>query len=310
MPGRRGFAIEDQRESSSFRFEEGRGVIVAIKVCAGQKFNAEKLCVVVALQRIGRDGRPTQDEVISEELSYGKLSKFHPGFAKDAHDENPQDMGPDGEGNCIYTVDDAYPDPKAKACVWSKSLELAGVPAMLLNGYVPNLLGLDAQWTRDVVKYAGLMNDKGQESEGSNLIVRKGDGNILNLGEIIKRAAGRGAGQTAPTATISGVAASAGSAPTASPSVPSASATGDSLEDEIDGKARELLQAFEGKAEVKLQWADIVKKLVRLLVTGKVSAKLHRGIQEKFKDKEWFNSHAEALGWALDGDTITIPAVE
>ena len=71
-----------------------------------------------------------------------------------------------------------------------------------------------------------------------------------------------------------------------------------------------MLQAFEGKAEVKLQWADIVKKLVRLLVTGKVSAKLHRGIQEKFKDKEWFNSHAEALGWALDGDTITIPAVE
>jgi len=302
MPGRRGLTIDEQRSSSSFRFEEGRGIISGIKTRAGTTFNSEKLCVVVTIQRLGRDGKPTSDEPIDEELSYGKLAKFHPGHTRTSDDENPADLGPEGEGNCIYTVDDAYPDPKAKACVWSKSLELAGVPALLLNGYMPNLLGLDAQWTREMVKYEGLTNEKGETSEGSNLIVKKGDGNILNLGEIIKRAGGR--------APAKGATPAANQTATQATALAGAENAAADSTDEADLKALELLMTFQGKTETRLAQKDIGTKLVRLLVTKKVPPKLHRGIQVKFGDKAWLHEQASALGWGVNGDEIVIPAGE
>jgi hypothetical protein len=92
-----GFAIEDQRESSSFRFNEGRGVIVSLVARrGGSEFNKEKLCIVVGLQRLGSDGKPTDDDVVYEELGYGPMStsdgrvKFHPG-----NRQNPDDAGTD-----------------------------------------------------------------------------------------------------------------------------------------------------------------------------------------------------------------------
>ena len=299
-----GIAIEDQRSSSTFRFEEGRGIITEMKVRRGAgNFNSDKCVLVVSIQRVGKDGRPTEDDVVEEELTIGKLAKFHPGHASTADDQDPQDLGEDGEGNCIYAMEGAHPDPKAKASSFGKSLQESGVRPALLNGYCPNLIGIDANWSREMVKYSGLTSDKGGEAEGSNLIVKKGEGNILNLSDINRRdkqAAGTAKGSAKPATQP----AAAAAAPVAAPA-PVQDGGG-----EAAAKAVELLQAMQGKAEQATTRAKLGNKMVTLLAAKRVPPALHTPVQALVKDKEWLDETLETLGWAVAGDTITIPAAQ
>jgi len=295
MP-RMGIAIEDQRSSSTFRFEEGRGIITDMKVRRGAgNFNSDKCVLVVSIQRVGKDGRPTEDDVVEEELTIGKLAKFHPGNATSADDQDPSDLGEDGEGNCIYAMEGAHPDPKAKASVFGKSLQEAGVRPALLNGFCPNLIGIDAAWAREMVKYSGLTSDKGGEAEGSNLIVKKGEGNILNLSEINRR------DKQAPKPA-------AGKAQTAASPAQAAPAPAGGDNGEASTKAVELLQAMQGKTESVTTRAKLGNKMVTLLAAKRVPPALHNPVQQLVKDKEWLDETLETLGWAVAGDQITIPA--
>jgi hypothetical protein len=337
MPGRRGLTIEEQREGSKFRFEEGRGQIADIKVRRGSaSFSVDKCCLVISLQRIGRDGRPTDDAVVEEELNYGPLTKFHPGMAQDSRDDSPRDLGADGEGNTVYVVESDFPDPKAKAAIWGKSLQNAGVAPLVLNGFMPNLTGLDAYWVRDVVKYDGLKKEDGSEASGSNLVVKKGDGNILNLSEINRRAGGPGAGSGVRSATSpaiagttlpAGASASAGSGAGAGigagTSVSAGTGAGTSagtgagpgsgaasLEDEVVLKSIELIPAFSGKTPAKLLFKDLGRRVMPLIAKQRVPASLHNGIQAKFKDRAWVQETGESYGWTFNGEEVTIPSSE
>lgn len=301
MP-RMGFAIEDQRSSSTFRFEEGRGSIVSAVVRKGSTgFNEDKCLLVVGIQRLGRDGKPTEDDVVEEELTIGKLSKFHPGNANGPSDEDPEDLGTDGEGNAICAIEGAHPDPKAKASSFGKSLQEAGLRPALLNGYLPNLIGIDANWAREMVKYGAGMND------GSNLIVKKGEGNILNLSDINKRANGASAPAKTTAKPAAGKKAAPAAEPEAEPEPENESAPDGPTEAETTLIG--ILAKMPGKTATTIARGKISSKVVAMMA-GKVPPAQHKPIQQLAANKAWLNETAENLGWTVEGDTFTIPAAE
>lgn len=312
MP-RMGLAIEDQRSSSTFRFEEGRGVIVSAEVGRGQgQFNSDKCILTIGIQRLTKDGKPTEDDVVLEELAIGKIGKFHAGTAAGADDDDPQDLDEDGTGgNCIYAVEGAHPDPKAKASVFARSLQDSGVRPAILSGYVPHLIGLDAKWDRQVVKYSGM---EGGDKEGSNLVVKAGSENIFNLSEINKRAGGAGSNgtQKAAAKTTTAAAPTATKAAKSTPAPPVAEPADN--DDEVSAKAIEVLQSMVGKGEQTKTPAQVASMMLAKFAMARIPPPLHKPIQAKVKDSAWFSETAEALGWGVNADddgnvvSVQIPA--
>ena len=129
MP-RVGFSIEEGVSSSQFKFEEGRGRIVAAIATVEkiQDFDA-KCGIKVSIQRIGRDGKPTDDEPVEEFLPCGPITKFHPANASSPDDADPEDLGDEVgvEGNCILAVEGAHIDRKAKLWIFGSSAQEKGL---------------------------------------------------------------------------------------------------------------------------------------------------------------------------------------
>jgi len=303
MP-RVGCSIEEQRSGSNFRFDEGRGRIVSICATPGaREFNKEKCVVVVGIQRIGRDGKPTEDDVVLEECNFGPLSKFHPANAKDQNDMEPEDLGDEVgvEGNSILAIDGAFPDTKSKMSVFAASLQNAGVRPVLLTGYWPSILDLEADFSQIKLRYESLGTD------GYNLIVKPG-GNIYNLAEINKRAGG--------AATPNGKPATAPAQAAAKPKPQAASTTapandaGAGADDETEMLAIQLFAQLPGKKEAVLTAQKVGTRLMTVMVAQKppLTPAQMRNVQKVTGRPGWAAEQAETMGWTVEGENITIPA--
>jgi hypothetical protein len=308
MP-RMGFGTDDQRSSSSFRFEEGRGLITDAVVARGTgDFGMNKAVIRVSIQRLGRDGKPTEDEPVIEDLNIGPLSKFHAGNAADANDEDPEDLGEEGEGNCIYAVEGAHPDPKGKASILGKSLQENGVRPQLLCGYMPHLVGIDADFARQMVRYEGL------DKDASNLVIKK-DGHIYNLADINKRVGGG-----ATTASEKSKTKTSAPTPIATPkSTPpagktnGAAASGGDADDQAQKFATEILDELlkETGEKQDIERAKIASKAVTQLAKKKVPPMFHKPVQALIgKNDEWFQAYVEGRGFGFDEGVVTILAAE
>lgn len=276
------------------------------------QFNSEKLIAAITIQRKGRDGKPVADtEPVTEELTYGPITKFHAGNASSLEDPDPEDLGDDAgaEGNCVYAIEGGGSDKKAKISVWGKSLEEAGVRPVLLNGYAPALIGLDADWEQLVTgeKMEGAKNDP------TCLIVKRG-GTIHNLSEINKRASGGtgGTATTKPAATTpkptASAAASAKSEPTPAPAT-TASAPSDGG-DEAEAAAFNLVVGLPGKTETVTTRAKLNGKLALMMAKAGIPPKQHKPIKSFFDNAAWLNEKLGLIGAVVEGDKITIPAAE
>lgn len=167
MP-RASLATSDATILSGFGFQQGRAKILDAKVKVHQyppkkgttDQSAPFPCVQLLVQKLDPDGEPisiynsqTREHELDQaevELRIGKLADFHPGQGDGPDDEEPTDKGEevDAEGNMIYVktlttkitnFSDILP--------FNESLEKAGFnPAVLGRGYVPDYVGLDADF--------------------------------------------------------------------------------------------------------------------------------------------------------------------
>lgn len=328
MP-RAGFSTEEQSTSSMFRFEEGRGRVVNAVVTVDQVEGYDAKCGVrLTIQRMGRDGKPTTDDPIDEFLACGPVSKFHPGNAKSSNDPDPEDLGDDvgTEGNCIFSIEGAHVDKKSKTGILGTSLQEAGIRPILLNGFLPNIIDLEADFMQ-------LVLPKGDNFTGKRdptcLVVKTG-GKIHNVAEINKRAgggpAGAGAGAAAPAAkpAVAGAGAVArptavvaGRKPVAAPPPPPppppveevVAVDGEGEIDPVIIKTVELMQAVEKKGEAQqMTKAKLKSRIVTLIAAKRVAPAMHKPIQALIADADWFAEQAGNMGWVVDGDEVTIAA--
>ena len=301
MP-RVGFSIEEGVSSSQFKFEEGRGKIVAAVVTIEKIGDYDAKCgIKVSIQRLGRDGKPTEDEPVDEFLPCGPIAKFHPANASSADDAEPEDQGDEvgAEGNCVLATEGAHIDRKAKLWIFGSSLQEKGVRPVLLSGYAPHLVDIDAD-------FAQLLLPKGEGFTGKRdptcLIVKK-EGNVYNLSEINKRA-----GTNAPAAKKA--AAPAKTATTATPAktngAPAPAAAADN--DEVEALAMSLFADLPGKADLATTAGKIGSKLMTVMVKRKLTPVQIRDVQKVLGRAGWVMEQVENFGWTVEGDSVTIPA--
>ncbi len=315
MP-RIGFSIEEQTSSSQFKFEGGRGRVVNAVAVVQEKEGYDAKCGIrFTVQRIGKDGKPSGDDVVEEFLACGPISKFHPANASSPDDENPEDLGDDvgTEGNCILAIEGAHVDKKAKLSIFGTSLQDKGVRPTLLNGYAPHLIDIEADFEQLTLPKGD--NYTGKRDPTCLIVARNGE--IYNLAAINKRAGGSTSASTKPAAAASTTKPAAASKangapkpPASAPSPATSPATGGDVAEEAESKTMELLMGLPGKTEQKLTRQKLGSKFVTLLVNGKVPPKLHKPSQAFVANAEWLNEKAEMFGWTVSGDEITIPAAE
>jgi hypothetical protein len=305
MP-RVGFSIEEGVSSSQFKFEEGRGRIVAAVATVDKIGEYDAKCgIKVSVQRLGRDGKPTDDEPVDEFLPCGPITKFHPANAKSAEDQDPEDAGDEVgvEGNCILAIEGAHIDRKAKLWVFGSSAQEKGLRPALLDGYAPHLVDLDADFAQQVMPKGDGFTGK---RDPTCLIVKK-EGNIYNLAEINKRVgggAGTGTGKPAPV-PVTGKP----SAPAAAKPTPAAASTNGDNSAETDMLAIQLFAALPGKKELTLTTAKVASRLMTVMVSHKPSLTpvQIRDVQKVTGQPGWIAEQAEASGWAVEGENVTIP---
>jgi len=160
---------------SNFDFAPGRGRIIAATVYNHliPGYPPPSCAYKLTIQRLDANWKPTNDEPQDEIVSLGPAdertyesgtvapAKFHPGRAAGPDDDfsgaepwgNPKyDCGSEAEaeGNVLLVNPDwnKGPDKKSKGGIFSTSLVEHGVKKGLLNGFAPNLVGLEAEFTR------------------------------------------------------------------------------------------------------------------------------------------------------------------
>lgn len=344
MP-RVGSTVDEQSTGGSqFEFSEGKGRVVAAVVANHAIPGLATLCgYKLTIQRLGEDWKPTSDEPQDEFLSAGFCQTFtgepgfHPGNAKSSDDRSPEleigmagDMGDEdgAEGTCLLSGTGYGPMGEngkvpAQLSIFTNSCVEHGVKKELFNGFAPNLIGLEAQFTRMMMKKSPTSTAK---REPTCLIIGKG-GKVAGgevhkypggtvAGAAGKAAAGKPAGAGASTAgrKANGVA----GGPVAVPAEAQALAgTGDGTGDggvteEVGLKAGELLRSMfpAGTGEQTITRARLQNKIVTLFAKHRVPANMHKPIQDAIKDDQWFGEFAEDMDWGVVGGTITIPAVE
>lgn len=302
MP-RVGFSIEEGVSSSQFKFEEGRGRIVAAVVTIEQIQDYDAKCgIKVSVQRLGRDGKPTEDEPVDEFLPCGPITKFHPANASSPEDGDPEDLGDEVgvEGNCILATEGAHLDRKAKLWIFGSSLQEKGVRPTLLNGYAPHLVDIDADFVQQLLP-------KGEGFTGKRdptCLVAKKEGNIYNLAEINKRAGG--GASTGKTPAKPAAKATGTTAPKAngSPAPPPAAESNDDAE----ALATSLFGDLPGKTELTTTVPKIASKLMTVMVKRKLTPVQIRDVQKVTGKAGWIAEKVEDFGWTVEGETVTIPA--
>ena len=309
---RAGFAIEQQvAGGGNFKFEAGFGEIVEAKFVNNQVQNYDpKVELVVGIQRLDKNLRPTDDEIVYEQLSAGgNLSKLRAGNAASSDDEDPEDLGTELaiEGNALFADAGAAVDKKSKLAIFGSSLEALGFPAVLLNGFAPNLVGIKAQFTQKML-------EKGANFTGKNdptcLIATEkifdmgpaangiggGSGNRKLAGKTSAPASGGGSGKksSAPASTS-----------THAPA-PAAAATASDNGDFSEAALAVLQKIWAKNVGKSVERGQLYKQVPVLLVQSKQPAAV-KPVGALLKS-DWLDTMAEGLGIVIDGDSITFPA--
>jgi hypothetical protein len=332
MP-RIGFSVDDQSMGGSqFDFAPGRGRVIGAVVANHAIPNVATFCgFKLLIQRLDENWRPTADEPQEEFLEAGFTQTFngdpgfHPGNAKSSDDQSPDleigmagDMGDqDGaEGTCLLTGTGYGPmraeaKNPAKLSIFGDSLVYHGVDKKLLNGYAPNLLGLEAMFTRLMMKKS--KNDK----DVTCLIVGK-DGKVAG-GEIHKYPTAQGGGAVSGAVSTGKAVATAAASARTKPNgavaparpAPVEAVGGSEVNEEVSLKTGELLRLMfpAGASEQTITRARLANKLAPMLAKHRVPVALHKPIQEALKNDAWFSEFASDQEWVVSGGNITIPAV-
>jgi hypothetical protein len=328
MP-RVGIGTADQSTSSQFTFAEGYGEVVSAEVgLHGIPGYDPKVGFFVGIQRLDQKFNPIGDDPVVEFLSAGPTTKFSPCMATDESDADPtlvealdDDGIPNGAtGNCLFSLTGGGPDRKAKISIFTKSLEEFGFPAEKLNGYAPNLIGLKAYFTQQ-------MMEKGDNYSGKNaptcLAVK--DKIIALPGEAVRKVAAPPAvakkapvppvaapAVRAPSLAPAPVAASPVMPPVARPVAKAAPVAPVAIDiNQVAQHTAELMASIaEGKGGKNLTFTKLQSMLVTKFGPAKIPTNYHKPIQELVKNREWFDAQAESLGWGVDGDTLTFPVEE
>jgi hypothetical protein len=312
MAQRAGLSVEEQGTSGGFKFEEGNGRIVAASVVIEPIQGYDSKCgLKVGIQRLGKDWKPTSDEPVEEVLGCGGTANFHPGNMAGPADDNPKDLGGDDEteGNCIVSVEGKRVDKKSKSAIFCSSLQEHGVKAGLLNGYAPNLIGLEAHFTQ-------LMLPKGVDYTGKRdptcLIIGKGGlVNGAETKELIHKYPGAQTGQKGVGAATGKTTPVVNGPPAPEMAVAPTTPLSDGAEavSEAQEAALAVLTAIGAKGPGQtLPKQKFITRFRTYLAMEKVPRPLHKPA-EALVMGEWFGEVADALGWTVGQDgTVTLPA--
>jgi hypothetical protein len=295
-------AIADQVLSSQFRFNEGKGMITAVACVFDAIQGYDTKCGVrLSVQRLDNDWNPTDDEPVDEVLGVGKSEHFHPANASSADDDDPQDLGgpeeaEDAEGNSITSIDGKKIDKQSKYAIFCKSLEEAGFKPAYLDGYLPHLVGLKAEFTQ-------LPLPKGANFKGKNdptcLAVK--DKKIAVFPYEAKKGA---AGKTAAAAAKPAAAKAAAGKPAA------AKAEAEDGDDAVNEAAMEVLAEIAGKKAGQTITRQMISSLT-LTILPKIkgmTAEMQKLVKAQIKDQQWLDAAAASMEWEVVADDFTIPA--
>lgn len=297
-------AVADQVQNSTFRFNEGKGLITNAAVVFEKIGDYDAKCGVrLSIQRLDNDWNPTDDEPVEETLGCGSAHKFHPSMASSPSDEEPQDLGdyddaPEAEGNCINSVDGGKIDKQSKFAIFSKSLEEAGFKPQYLDGYVPHLVGMKALFTQLPLPKGANFTGK---TDPTCLVVKDKKIAVFPY-EQAKSAAAKGKNGASAPAPAKGKAA-------ATPTPKAAPAPAETGGDEVEEAVVLFLEAEEA---VVLFLADLAEKNPgKTMKHAKIKAHSITGLrgnkaaQDLVKDIEWLGNKCTEMGWEVVADDFT-----
>lgn len=329
MP-RVGVSPDQQSSGGSFRFAEGRGIVTNCVIGNHTIPGFPTNCgYYITIQRLGTDGKPTNDEPLTEFLGCGSVEVFHPGLAAGRDDKDEQleiggqkDLGPnDGvEGNCVLSIGRG-PDRQAKISLFTNSCIEQGVKKeVFADGWAGALIGLDAWFTQKMTKKPANSTAKedptclivgrgGKEvpATAEKLVYKYPDGtgvSVLNSGGAATTTSDRPRptppasqpvnGAPAPVVTMPGP----GQNQTATPTGPVAV---DPFAGESDEAiAMTILGGYgESLAGQTKTVASLKTKLLVELNSRKVPAVRHKAVKAYVSNPEWFKTQAEAFEWVM-----------
>lgn len=313
---RAGLAKEQLTKGGGLNFGTGNGEIVAAAVLVHQfppnkntGDQEEPRCKVrLTIQRMDKDWKPMAGEEPIEEYiavaGKGGLAKFHPGQAEGPDDEDPSDLGDDlgAEGDSIVAIDGAQVNENSKLGIFTSHLQDAGFKPEYLNGYLPNLVGLQAHFVTKKMKAT---------EEGMK------DWDVLTVDKIQRFPYQKGGAKPAATTKAPVKAAPASKAPVKAAGKPNGkpAATPPASEGaDADSEATRLLTALgqnkAGQTMTRLKEGPPANRIPSqaAVLLGKlgIAPELHTEVLGLIADDEWFLGNAELLGWAVEGDTVTI----
>ncbi len=343
MP-RVGITPEEQSTGgSNFDFAEGRGRIVAATICNHEipGYPPASCAYKLTIQRLDDKWKPTSDEPQDEIVNIGPagevqyenggtaIAKFHPGRAASSADDfggiepwgnSKYDCGEEdgAEGNVILVNPDwgKGPDKKAKASLFANSLIEHGVKRALLNGFAPNLVGLEAHFTRFMMEKP--RNSKKTDPPTCLIVGKAGKVTGIETKEAINKYPG--------AQTMSAKLPPAGTPPKlvgnkpngapadtpASDNIPQ-STEGGTVADAVSATAQSLLIALGvSGAGQTVSKTKLLTRLRTKFATERIDPKLHKPV-EALINSDWLVKQADDMDWMLTGEgagmTITLPAV-
>ncbi len=355
MP-RIGITPEEQSVGgSNFDFAEGRGRIVAATICNHEipGYPPASCAYKLTIQRLDDKWKPTSDEPQDEIVNIGSageiqyenggtaIAKFHPGRAASSTDDfggvepwgNPKfDCGEEdgAEGNVILVNPDwgKGPDKKAKASLFASSLIEHGVKRAMLNGFAPNLVGLEAHFTRFMMEKP--RNSKKTEPPTCLIVGKAGKVTGIETKEAINKYPGAQimsaklppAGAAPKPGSLGPGPVVAGSKPNGAPGAPAPQNTADDIpeftegaaaSDPVSATAQSLLIALGvSGAGQTVSKTKLLTRLRTKFATERIDPKLHTPI-EALINSDWLVKQADDMDWTLTGEgagmTITLPAV-
>jgi hypothetical protein len=310
---RAGFAPEQTKlGGSNFKFAAGKGEIINAEVGLDTGGGDELKCgMFLTFQRLDKDWNATEEEPVTEFLSFGKthfikdgdeVELFHPGQAKGPDDDDPKDLGREESamGNCLWSGDETFMiDKRSKSAIFGESLVKHGFPSDKLNGYMPNLIGIKAEFYQAPQ----------QKQEGKEY---KNDPTCISVKEKLIQP-----GKTAGKTTAAGkTAAGKPAASAASGKVNGKAAEGsDAGGSEVEGRAEELLLILKKKLSsaddgVVVDRAKVSTQLLMLFPKEKIGPAVSKPIQVLFKNDAWLTQMAEKHGFGVDDTQFAFPQLE
>lgn len=298
-----GFLPENIGSGSKFNFAPGLGRIEAATAAVETLGSMTAAGIRFTIQRLNQDMKPTGDEPVVEfvtansVLNYDGDPAFSVGKMSSPTDDNPDDLGADDdtEGNCLLSAPGAKYSIKFGLAHFIQSLEKQGFKHSFLTGYTPHFVGMVAEFGREMLKES---TDPKKQSITA-LVAKK----ILEFP--YEKKGGAAAGKASAAGSASSKKESAASAASAAPA---SSGDGD---EETESKAVEcLIYLGEKLAGEEVTRKKVQTQLMLAFNKLKIAPKMHKAIQELVKTESWFDEKADGLGWAVNGQSVAIPAAE